>query len=440
VLAVDLEGHAAPAGTVAGRRHGAPGGPPWWRGGAGVALATFVIALPLSITGSEAALAVMLGLLVVGLALRYRGWTHSALDMPLLLFLGALVLSTMVRGPSKGALDAYGDLWVMGAYVATVALLRDSRHASRLAAVMVGVTAVVAVYGVVQYFTGIDAYRDLMGREREVESLAADPRRFVVVGFFSSSLTYAHSLIVPLGWALAATVARGRWVVPRAVAAGSVALILVGLLLSTARGGWIAGAVVLGLAFLIGEARHRVAVAVGAAAIAIVAFSVSPGLRAEARSIIVPSANAGRVAIYGANLDIVRDHPVFGVGYGNYDREARAYYERYPEADRRSHAHNSFLQVAADAGLVGLSAFCLVFGTLLWRGWGLMRGLAASRSVLWSTAAGAWLGIIGFLVGAITQDTFGDSECALPMWFAAAVLMTIDQQVAVGGDDGARGC
>jgi O-antigen ligase len=179
-------------------------------------------------------------------------------------------------------------------------------------------------------------------------------------------------------------------------------------------------------------------VALGAIAIGIVAFSFSPGLRAEARSIITPAANAGRVAIYGANIDIVRDHPVFGVGYGNYDRDARAYYQRYPEADRRSHAHNSFLQVAADAGLVGLSAFCLVFGVLLWRGWCLVRELAARRSALWPTAAGAWLGIIGFLVGAITQDTFGDSECALPMWFAAGVLMTIDRQVAAGaiGDDG----
>lgn len=414
--------------------------PRWWVRGAGLALTTFVVTLPLSITGSEAALAVMLGLLAAALALRYRGWTRSSLDLPLALFLGALVLSTIVRGPSAGTLDAYGDLWVMGAYFVTVALLRDARQASRLASILVLVTAAVAVYGVVQHFTGIDAYRDLVGREREVEPLASDPTRFLVIGFHASSITYAHSLLVPLGWALAGAVARGRWVISRALAVCSAALVLVGLLLSTARGGWIAGAVVLAMALLIGRVRYRVAVATCASAAAVMAIVLasSPGLRAEARSIIDLRANAGRVAIYGANVEIVRDHPLLGVGYGNYDRTARAYYKRYPEADRRSHAHNSFLQVAADAGLVGLAAFCGVFGVLLWRGWRLIREPAALGSPLWPTAAGAWLGIVGFLVGALTQDTLGDSECALPMWFAAGVLMVVDRcGIARTADDGA---
>jgi hypothetical protein len=65
----------------------------------------------------------MLGLVVVGLVRGYQRWAHSALDWPLALFLGALLLSTILRGPSKAVLDAYGDLWVVGAYVTTVALV-----------------------------------------------------------------------------------------------------------------------------------------------------------------------------------------------------------------------------------------------------------------------------------------------------------------------------
>jgi O-antigen ligase len=75
--------------------------------------------------------------------------------------------------------------------------------------------------------------------------------------------------------------------------------------------------------------------------------------------------NAGRLGIYKANLDIVRDHPVFGLGFGRYQRAARPYYDRHPDADRRSHAHNNFLQIAAEAGLVGLAAFTLLFATML---------------------------------------------------------------------------
>ncbi len=430
---MDRREHAPLGAGRLQRRAGVPPPPSWWHRGARGALAAFVVCLPLSITGAEAALAVMLVLVVVGLVRGYQRWVHSALDWPLALFLGALLLSTILRGPSRAVLDAYGDLWVVGAYVTTVALLRNRDNASRLAALLVGITAAAAVYGVVQYFTGVDAYRDLAGRPREVEPLPNVPGRYVVIGFFPNSLTYAHSLIAPLGWAVAATVGGRGWVMSRAIAACCGALMLVALLLSTARGAWIAAAVVVGVACLVSRGRRGVAVAAAATAIAVVSFATSPGLRAEARSIIDRGANAGRAAIYAANLDIVKDHPVFGLGYGHYDRLAKPYYDRHPQADRRSHAHNSFLQVAADAGMVGLTAFCLLFGVLLWRGWWLVRRLQAGHPELWATAAGAWLGIVGFLVGAITQDTFADSECALPMWFAAGVLMAIDREVRGAG-------
>jgi len=38
-------------------------------------------------------------------------------------------------------------------------------------------------------------------------------------------------------------------------------------------------------------------------------------------------------------------------------------------------------------------------------------------------AAGAWAGVLGFLVGGVTQYTFGDAEVAIAMWTALALLM-----------------
>ena len=63
---------------------------------------------------------------------------------------------------------------------------------------------------------------------------------FASLGFFRSYLTYAHVLVVPLGFALAAI---GGW--PRAFGAP---LLFSALLFSTARGAWIAaGAMVVTL-------------------------------------------------------------------------------------------------------------------------------------------------------------------------------------------------
>jgi O-antigen ligase len=127
------------------------------------------------------------------------------------------------------------------------------------------------------------------------------------------------------------------------------------------------------------------------------------------------------VAIYRANLDVVHDHPVLGLGFGRYKTAAGPYYARHPAADRRSHAHNNFLQIAAEAGLVGLAAFGLLWATVLLRGWPALA--AAGDDGEWAAAAGAWAGVVGFLVGGLTQYNFGDNEVALAMWAGLAVLV-----------------
>ena len=413
--------------------------PAWWQRAARCAVAAFVACLPLSLSGMELALAAMMVLGSIALLRGYIIWPRSPLDVPVLVFLGVLVASTIAGGPSWGALDAYRGLWIVGTYVAAMLLVENETRANRLVRVLVLLTGAVAVYGVVQHFTGIDLYRAAMGRRTLVEPLELEAGRFVVIGFFPNSLTYAYSLIVPFSWVVAGTAtAGGKWVLSRTVTAALAALMAVALVLSTARGAWVAGVVVVAAACLLANARRRVILAAGATVLVAALFIVSVGLRAGARSMVDPGVNAGRLAIYAANLEIVRDHPLLGVGFGNYDRSARPYYDHHPRADRRSHAHNSFLQVAAESGIVGLGAFCYLFGAVLMRGWQLLRRLGDLRPDIWPTAAGAWLAVIGFLVGALTQDVFTDSECAIPMWFAVAVLMTIDRATRSGGGETAH--
>jgi O-antigen ligase len=157
-------------------------------------------------------------------------------------------------------------------------------------------------------------------------------------------------------------------------------------------------------------------------AAACLVVALTPQLRAEATQMFARGgANAGRVGIYAANLDIIHDHPVLGLGFGRYQATAGPYYDAHPDADRRSHAHSNFLQIAAEAGLTGLAAFGLVYATAIRLGWAAIRD--APRPDVGRAAAGAWAGILGFLVGGVTQYTFGDAEVAIAMWTALAVLM-----------------
>jgi O-antigen ligase len=99
---------------------------------------------------------------------------------------------------------------------------------------------------------------------------------------------------------------------------------------------------------------------------------------------------AGRLPIWEAGLRMIGRSPLTGVGLGNFQRvmarDEPGASPLLPEG--ASHAHNLFLQVAADLGLVGLAAFLALYAFSLraayytWRrsGGALPMGLFAALS------------------------------------------------------------
>src|SRR5262249_16265660 len=113
--------------------------------------------------------------------------------------------------------------------------------------------------------------------------------------------------------------------------------------------------------------------------------------------------------------------PCLVVAWGPYRALRLPSTARPPGGDRRSHAHSNVLQIAAEAGLIGLAAFGLVFAVILRRGF---EAIGSTRGPgEWATAAGACTGIVTFLLAGLTQYSFGDAEVVIGMWLTTAVLM-----------------
>jgi O-antigen ligase len=75
---------------------------------------------------------------------------------------------------------------------------------------------------------------------------------------------------------------------------------------------------------------------------------------------------AERVAHWLAGLGMFFDHPILGVGIGNY----AAVYAQYQVAPvwqyALGHAHNYYINMAAEAGVIGLAAYLFFLGSTLW--------------------------------------------------------------------------
>jgi O-antigen ligase len=384
----------------------------WLRRAADVCLALTACSIPLSTSGTQIGAG---GLVVLALVAWWSGMPvvrRTPLDAVLALLFGVLALSTLASGHPLQA-TGWTRPWVVVTYFGVYWWLPDTTAAVRFARRMAIAGGLVAIYGVLQHYTGADWYRGVLGRRRETRPRIEGAHGFAAIGFFRNYLTYAHMLLLPFGFALASP---ERWI---RLAVGP--LIALALVFSTARGAWIAAIVMLLGLLAAGRGAGLRLAAIGA--VVVLAAVVSPGFREQALPAVTQAGtNTGRLAIYAANLDIVHDHPLLGLGFGRYQRVARPYYDRHPLADRRSHAHNNFLQIAAEAGLVGLAAFTLVFVTALRFG---VEPLASGDAAVRATALGGCLAIVGFLVGGLTQYSFGDNEVAAAMWATLAVLMRL---------------
>ena len=389
-----------------------------------IVLAVFAAALPLGVAMQQGALALLLALWAVVVWQSGRA-PRSPLDWPLAALAAALLLSTALCPYPLRSLRSYDRLWVVGAFFAVYQLVRTRAEVERLVALTVCVAAVVAAYGIVQHYTGVDLGRTLLGKPPDVDPSWLGGYGYRTKGLHPSGITYAHNLLFPLTFAAVWTLAPGLSAARRGALLAAAVLMLLALVFSLTRGVWLAFVVVL---LLLGLVRGGwAALASGAALVLLLVLllGVDPGVRARARSAFDLPANVGRTQIWRANLDMARERPLLGWGYGNYKTVRDPFYARYPDADTTAHAHNDFLQMQVDGGVVSLIAFVALFVVLLRRGWRGYRAFARGDEPARTLTLATLLAIVGFLVGGLTQYNFGDAEVVIYLWFTAALLLRL---------------
>jgi O-antigen ligase len=124
-------------------------------------------------------------------------------------------------------------------------------------------------------------------------------------------------------------------------------------------------------------------------------------------------------------LRIVKDYPVFGSGLGTIE----LIYADYAPIlkDKGPHVHNTFLEVAAEMGLVGLVAFMLIFIVLFKKFFNFVKGSTGTEDPdKFAFATGVFGGILATLVLSLscTVITVGVNNATL-FWFLLGALASI---------------
>lgn len=132
----------------------------------------------------------------------------------------------------------------------------------------------------------------------------------------------------------------------------------------------------------------------------------------RAGSIIDPHTKGytDRAFVWKGAWQMFLDHPVSGVRLGNFQE---IYLERYlsPQAvEKLGHAHNNYLHILAEKGIIGFAGFMAMFAYFLYY----LHTQAKAGNLV---ALGVFLGTIALLLQGLTEFNFGDSAVIRMFWF-----------------------
>lgn len=403
--------------------------------------------------------AVSMALPLVLLLPVWHAWFSSGLKLvwppvmwAILVFVVANLLSVLVAADPASAVDSVKTTLTEG--LVLVALMvnairtRETLYLSLAA--LVAAAALVGAVSVFQQLTGTYYTRYLgLGQLSDdafatgEETLEGDVLQLRLGGPIGEKNYYAQFMlmVIPVGAALASAARRRLW---RAAMVLATLLVGAGMILTFSRGAAVAGAgvLVIGVVLRMVPARMVVAAALGTALLIgafpeyltrVATLTSVVGLADDGASSAVPdSALRGRAGENAAAISAFLDHPVLGLGPGqfpaNYERYARKAGVEDLHGQERV-AHSLFLALAAQIGLVGVAAFVAV---LVATALPLLRVRRRARSPGdRAIASGLLLGLLGYVLAGM----FLDLAYARYLWLLIALAAAAGSILAPGSEE-----
>ena len=315
-------------------------------------------------------------LLLVFLFWLLQGITRQQITLPREGLFGGMILLLTLLFLAGGSATSYPLAfketlkWVLLvlAYVFTRTTIRSDRAARGLLIALFLTGSAEAIMGAVQFFLPLGPPGFAVGPFIRAHGMFGQPNPFA--GYLGT--------ILPIALAMTLVPHPGRF---RVVAAFSFLTIALGIVLSLSRGAWLGLAISLGVMALAWSPRARalivplaglVVLVVGLAMLGLLPPNLATRITSvtdnfgvfDVRNVPPTSENFAvveRMAHWQAGWEMFRDYPFLGVGPGNYP----AVYERYyipPWKEPLGHAHNYYLNMAAETGVPGLLAFLLMLG------------------------------------------------------------------------------
>lgn len=345
--------------------------------------------------------------------------TPFDLVIGLLVVLGAV---SILASPDRG-FSFYNYYNLMGRYILIYYLvvnnISSAAQIKRMIWVMLTSALLVALYGFYQYFFGVnisstewvdgEQFPDLKMR---VFSTLENPN--LLAGFLVSMMA------ISAGMGYKSSTVKGKVLLFSLVAIFGACLVL-----TYSRGAWLSLLAVIGVYGLLCNRKIFWLLLL----LPIAMFFSHDAVLERIMSIMNPTDTSStlRIALWESTIAMIQDKPLFGIGWGSY-------WLVYPEYDffindpstKIFHAHNMYLNIAAEIGIPGLLAFL----TIMYGHVRLALSMLLRSFESWSS--GLMLGIVaavaGIIMNGFTDYVMFNIQLSMLYWLLNGLIVVIWQQ------------
>lgn len=325
----------------------------------------------------------------------------------------ATFTSIMVMGSFRDlAIHTVGIL----AMITILDLGREKENFHRMVVILSFMTTLLALYGIYQYFAGVEILDEWVDTSTNSFIKARVYSVFGNPNIFAEILVMLSPLTVGLFWSTKRDGVRLFYL-------GLFAVQIIALFMTMSRGGWISiafGAVV----FLFFVKKRLLLLSIPAGVVGLYLLPASFLSRFMTIFNLADSSTSYRFKIWEVTGEVIRDHFLVGVGLGH--QPFKYTFETYIRTMPIFHAHNSYIEIFAELGIVGFVLFVLfivsIFALLI------QYGIKSENSYRRIMAAALLASFSGMLLHGMFENIFYMMKITTTFWILLGLSYTLVQK------------
>ena len=139
-------------------------------------------------------------------------------------------------------------------------------------------------------------------------------------------------------------------------------------------------------------------------------------------NITTDRSNADRILVWESSINMIKDHPVTGVGLDCWKRTYEKSYKLKEVTQNMMHSHNNFIQMFAEAGIFGFLGFLSFTVFMLWSNF---KTWLKTRNPYALMLFGVWS---AFTLFGMIDNTIDGSAASKALWYLTGLLVALKSE------------